>query len=375
MKQSLSNLKNKESKIKEKIESDTTKLPKILNNKFNIVVGSYEHTLLCLCIEIFGKTKTEIKVVPIFHIEAHKFSVKSIDIAKKYLVSGSSDDQIKIYDIKKNKEIGHLLCNNGSVTKLQFTPEVDLEGKKNQIKQDKWLFSATESGKIDVWRTKDWELITTLKGHKDRVNDIDIHPSGKLAISVSDDYRIRLWNLMTGKKAAALKFRSYKKLKPEQIKWSLSGDFFVVSTRFQLLFYRNCTAKVYNTANLKNKLNIFKLIYIDNVEWLVLGLENGSIEFYDFNNSFINTGSDEYDPENILQQSNIISPNYTINESGSRIKDIDFYIDPVSNKVFIISASSDGSVSVWDSFKNNDHPLVVYQTSERLNCVRTYGFN
>ena len=40
-----------------------------------------------------------------------------------------------------------------------------------------------------------------LGGHKSAVNDVAVHPSGKLALSVSKDSTLRLWNLVQGRLA------------------------------------------------------------------------------------------------------------------------------------------------------------------------------
>lgn len=47
--------------------------------------------------------------------------------------------------------------------------------------------------------------MATMKGHKGRVNGLCVHPTGKIAISVGKDRALRLWNLMTGRKASANK--------------------------------------------------------------------------------------------------------------------------------------------------------------------------
>lgn len=37
-----------------------------------------------------------------------------------------------------------------------------------------------------------------LSGHKEAITSISIHPSGKLALSVSKDNTMKLWNLVQG---------------------------------------------------------------------------------------------------------------------------------------------------------------------------------
>jgi protein MAK11 len=90
--------------------------------------------------------------------------------------------------LRKRKELGSLLQHEGSITTIQFFSKT-------------YMFSGSEDGTICIWRTKDWECLKILKGHKGRVNSLAIHPSGKIALSVSIDKTVRLWNLLTGQKA------------------------------------------------------------------------------------------------------------------------------------------------------------------------------
>lgn len=53
---------------------------------------------------------------------------------------------------------------------------------------------------------------TCLFSQRGRINSISIHPSGKIALSVSADKTVRLWNLMTAHKASVHKIMKGKKL-------------------------------------------------------------------------------------------------------------------------------------------------------------------
>ena len=123
---------------------------------------------------------------------AHTGAIKCLASSDRYLVSGGSDEVIKIYDLKKRKDLGSLAQHTGAVTALQFY-------SRNH------LLSASEDGTICIWRTRDWECMATMKGHKGRVNGICVHPTGKIAVSVGKDRALRLWNLMTGRKASNTK--------------------------------------------------------------------------------------------------------------------------------------------------------------------------
>ena len=124
---------------------------------------------------------------------AHTGAIKCLAANNRYLVSGGSDEVIKysilvfysynrIYDLKKRKDLGSLVQHNGAITALQFYSKTH-------------LLSASEDGTICIWRTRDWECMATMKGHK----------GSKIAISVGKDTALRLWNLMTGRKASVNK--------------------------------------------------------------------------------------------------------------------------------------------------------------------------
>ena len=52
---------------------------------------------------------------------------------------------------------------------------------------------------LRIWRCHDWECVHVLSGHKEPITCVSIHPSGKLALSVSKDNTMKLWNLVQGR--------------------------------------------------------------------------------------------------------------------------------------------------------------------------------
>ncbi|CAJ0845556.1 2515_t:CDS:2 [Entrophospora sp. SA101] len=121
-----------------------------------------------------GKEDYSLKLDPIFIFPAHIGCIKCVAVSGRYLASGSTDEVIKLYNLKKRKELGSLLKHEGSITTLKFYNKTN-------------MLSGSDDGLICIWRTKDWECLKNLKGHKGRVNSLDIHPTGKIALSVSID--------------------------------------------------------------------------------------------------------------------------------------------------------------------------------------------
>lgn len=325
--------------------------------QFRIMAGSYEHNLLCLSV-ILGK---EPVFQPIFHFQAHSLSIKCMDIAKRYLVTGSNDEHIRIYDLQKRKELGNLLSHQGTVTTLRFSNEQ--HAQESTEKTGKWLISGSEDGKIIVWRTKDWEVFGTLKGHQGKVNDVDIHPSGRVAISVSQDYTIRLWNLMTAKKAAVLKIKGKTHLgqSPEMVAWSKSGDHFVVGLLGQVLVYNTSSASMVRAIKFPSTLMCMKIVVINEVEYLVCGNGKGLVEFFEM--------SKVCEANETPEEQVTIESVFSLRGHSNRVKDITFFSHPEETKgiLYMVSVSSDGKIVVWDLQERTE--VAVYDSGERLNCV------
>lgn len=143
-----------------------------------------------------------------------------------------------------NKAVGTLLHHQGTITALKFPTR----GK---------LISGATDNTIAVTRTRDWAVLTTMKAPKPRasgrpdgdtaaadsipagINALAVHPSAKLMISVGKNERcMRLWNLVTGKKAGALMFDSkilskvgnsrWERAEAKKVEWSATGQEFCI---------------------------------------------------------------------------------------------------------------------------------------------------
>lgn len=97
--------------------------------------------------------KTQVRLEPVFIIPAHTGCIRTVAIGGHFLASGSTDEIIRLYDVKKRKEYGSLGGHHsGDITDIQF--------------HGKYMLSASDDHSINLWRTKDWEFLKTLKAHK-----------------------------------------------------------------------------------------------------------------------------------------------------------------------------------------------------------------
>ena len=249
-----------------------------------IIIGTYEKVLYGLTATISGLySKDTTKALNVdfadtFMFNAHGSAIRCLAISpithsseKVILASGGSDQIINLYSIStipdsklmdkgppmpslagnkikenpRNRELGSLQHHAGSINALQFPTRSK-------------LLSAAEDNTVAVARTRDWTVLSTIKapipkihgrpsgdtapsdGVPAGVTHFAVHPSMKLMLSLGKGEKcMRLWNLVTGKKAAVLNFDrgllqsigegKYSRGEGRRVEWNRLGEEFAVA--------------------------------------------------------------------------------------------------------------------------------------------------
>ncbi|KAH9987501.1 WD40-repeat-containing domain protein [Russula vinacea] len=199
-----------------------------LPSSFKIIAGSYERLLYGLegTVSVSSSAASELEwtLKPIFIFPAHVSHIKSVAASPqggKWLASGSGDEIIKVWDLRRRKEVGGLMQHEGSITHLTFPSRSH-------------LISASEDGTLCVFRARDWAVLRSLKGHKGRVNSVSVHPSGK-------DRTLYMWDLMRGRRAASMKLG----FEGELVRWSTTGSLLIVQNQRTINVYSTDLAILY----------------------------------------------------------------------------------------------------------------------------------
>ncbi|KAK6357645.1 hypothetical protein TWF718_001953 [Orbilia javanica] len=201
---------------------------------FQIVAGSYDRVLHGLRVTVpssvptasAGDSTETASFTPLFLFTAHASSIRCLAVSppsdgnsssgatnKRILATSSPDTKINLYHLHTRTNLGTLAPPSASPTTSLVFPSKST------------LISTDEAGYIHIFKTRDWSLLSSLHCPAPKpkpgqilsgggVNSIAVHPSGKLALSVSrHEKAVRMWNLMTGRKAGVLVFpRSIPKL-------------------------------------------------------------------------------------------------------------------------------------------------------------------
>jgi protein MAK11 len=408
-----------------------------------IVAGSYDRVLHGVSATILPDDD-KVEFADTFLFNAHTSAIRCIAISppsapetgkgqKVMLATGSTDERINVFNISahppsrknqlssliaprailenpKNRELGSLLHHSSTITKLCFPTKSK-------------LISASEDSTIAVTRTRDMSLLSSIKvpipvamgrpsgdtapmgGTPAGVNDFAVHPSMKLMISVSKGEKsMRLWNLMTAKKAGVLNFGRdvlqeigegrHSSGEGRKIVWDPTGEEFSVGfDRDILVFGMDATAKCRIMPDLKRKIHEFCYVSTDDEEGSLLAVstEDGKIMF--FSTKSEDLSEPEATGEN-KKQTKLSTAKFIAQLGGQdagvtgRIKDFAM-LRPTgdSEDLFFACASSDGKVRVFrtstselnkarkskkEATKQVGKLLGTYDTQNRITCLEAF---
>jgi len=192
-----------------------------------IIVGTYEEFLLGYKLSQSKDKKKQAGLELSFTNHSHCGSIRSMAIVGKYLASGSTDEVIRLINMDLRVEHGYMQQQNGTINCLT--------NFGNQ-----YLFSGGSDGTICIWKSGSWVCEKTLQAHKGGVNDISVHPSGKLALSVGMDRSLKTWNLIKGRTGFVTNLHGVA----DVVKWSSEGKYFAVGILTRVDIYDVSTAKV-----------------------------------------------------------------------------------------------------------------------------------
>ena len=266
-----------------------------------VITGSYERVLHGFTAGIpasalqpkkkdSNESADSIQCLDTFLFEAHGSAIRCLALSPMpkptdkseaqtvILASGSTDERINLYSISaappavndeypsiptlagnkilenpRNRELGALLHHTASISSLSFPSRSK-------------LLAAAEDNTISVSKTRDWSVVSTIKAPRPKVhgrpsgdtapeggapagvNHFAVHPSMKLMLSVGKGEKcMRLWNLVTGRKAGVLNFDreilqsvkegKYSKGEGQRIAWNSAGEEFAVAFEWGVVVF------------------------------------------------------------------------------------------------------------------------------------------
>jgi WD40 repeat protein len=99
------------------------------------------------------------------------------------IVTGSSDNTVKIWDLKTGNEIKTLIGHNGAIRSVAVLPNGD-------------IVTGSKDNTVKIWDIKTGNEIKTLIGHNGAVRSVAVLPNGDIVTGSWDG--IRIWSLGAG---------------------------------------------------------------------------------------------------------------------------------------------------------------------------------
>ncbi|KAK4615615.1 hypothetical protein CLAFUW4_09993 [Fulvia fulva] len=342
-----------------------------------------------------------------FLFAAHESAIRCLAISpptdesdKRYLATGDSGHRINVYTLstapptlssnpklpslsgttitenRRNRNLGSLNIHERAITRLQYPTKTK-------------LFSAAEDATIQITRTKDWTTLESIKAPIPKpigrpsgdtaapgevpagVNDFAIHPSQKVMLSVGKGEKcLRLWNLMTGKKAGVLNFDRellsqanegrFASGDGRRVLWEEPADpeaeadlnFVVGLERAAALYGVDSKPKAVIKATPSTKFHEMRFLTLPSSAGSILAVstEDGRILFFDV--GAIGNGEDGKLPLVPC----VAQLGGTAAGIVGRIKDFDIVPLPKTeageHRWLFVTGSSDGSIRLWNVFED-----------------------
>jgi len=109
------------------------------------------------------------------------------------IVSGSSDDTLKLWDAATGEELRTLKGHEEEVRSVSFSPD----GTR--------IVSGSKDETVKLWDAASGEELRTLTGHQHWVHSVSFSPDGMRVVSGSHDNTIKIWDAATGEELRTLK--------------------------------------------------------------------------------------------------------------------------------------------------------------------------
>ncbi|OAA71335.1 WD40 repeat-like-containing domain protein [Cordyceps fumosorosea ARSEF 2679] len=409
-----------------------------------IIAGSYDQVLHGMTASFHSSPECQFSDTFLFN--AHSSAIRCVAVSpvsapipgqaqKVLLATGSTDERIHVYSLSahppprddersraqlaavasrpirenpKNREVGTLLHHASTVTALRFPTR----GK---------LLSSSDDSTMAVTRTRDWSVLSTVKapipkahgrpsgdtapfgGAPSGVNDFAIHPSMKVMISVSRGERcMRLWNLVTGKKAGVLSFTrdmlvqagegKHASGEGRRVVWgSADGadEFAVTFDRDVIVFGMDSVPKC-RVMPFKSKLHQIAYLSIggagqaeEEESVMAVSTEDGRVLFFSTKTDDLERLEEEDGEGDKMPLARLVGQ-LGGRDAGvtSRVKDFVVLRSGLNAGVlYVVTASSDGKVRVWtvmdEELRSGGGKSVgalagVYETNNRITCLAAF---
>lgn len=310
----------------------------------SLIAGSYEKYIWGFKLKPH-QTPNGLTLLPLFSYPSHQSPITTVAAHGAVAASGGADDTIHLYDLPSASYLGSLHDHSSSITALSFFSLPDLSFPRN-------LISAAADGSVSIFDADPFVLLKSFRPHKKAINDLSVHTSGRLALTVARDECLAMLNLVRGKRSFCCRLEREASL----VKFDVSGEKFFMVVEDKVGVHEAEDAKLISELENPNQKRVLCAMPGEN-GLLYTGGEDRNITAWD-----TNSGKVAYCIEDA--HSARLKGIVVLTKSNDTVSGDDPYL--------VASASSDGVVRVWDvrmAVKEKPNPLAEANTKSRLTCL------
>ncbi|PPQ87633.1 hypothetical protein CVT25_011473, partial [Psilocybe cyanescens] len=145
-------------------------------------------------------------------LQGHIHWVRSVAFSPdgNYIVSGSDDKLVCVWDAKLDKQLHELQGHTHWLDKQLH----ELQGHTHWVisvafsSDGNYIVSGSADNLVCVWDAKSGEQLHKLKGHTDRVNSVAFSPDSNYIASGSNDKSVCVWNAKSGEQLHKLQYHT-----------------------------------------------------------------------------------------------------------------------------------------------------------------------
>jgi WD40 repeat protein len=136
--------------------------------------------------------------VELFPQQGHTFAVSSVAYSPdgRFIVSGSADGSVKIWDLEAGRELWTMPEHEAAVKSVAYSPD----GRR--------VVSGAADYSIRLWDAETGEGIRNITGHSNVVNSVAYSPDGRFVVSGSTDRTVKIWDAESGRNLRTLRGHS-----------------------------------------------------------------------------------------------------------------------------------------------------------------------
>lgn len=304
-----------------------------------LIAGSYEKFL-------WGYTynlKSQTVLNHLFTYSSHISPIKSIAAVGTAAASAASDDSIKLYDLSTSCEIGSILVSN-PVNVLSFfaSPAAPTVPRH--------LITGGGDGSVEIYDVDPFVSLKKVDVHKKGINDLTVHPSGRVALTVARDASLGMVNLVRGRRSFSCRLDK----EADIVKYSGDGKRFFMVSGERIGVHESEDAKI--ICEMEGAKRIL-CVAMGEDGLLITGGEDRNITAWDHTSGKVAYCTENAHSSRIKGLVVFKNKNNSQNQESSHI---------------LASASSDGVIRTWDLrmiAKENPTPLAEANTNSRLTCL------